>query len=67
MGPVAMGTVTLDTVQVAIIVGGAIVATITTVWHLGIAAGKIFNRMERIEQRVDDHDVDIQELKGMGV
>ena len=57
-----MGPVTLDPTQMFMVIGGA-VSLVTLVWHAGMAAGRVFNRLERVEQRVDDHDDEISEIR----
>lgn len=51
--------------QVLAAIGVASSVTTAIFWG-SYLLGKLVGRIERVEQRVDDHETEIRELKGLG-
>lgn len=49
----------------AVVMGGVTVGT--TMFHVVLWLGKLTNKVDRHEDKLNDHERDIRELKGMGV
>jgi hypothetical protein len=44
----------MDKVSAEVVV--ATIASVTLIWHVGMYAGILINRMKRLEDRTDDHE-----------
>lgn len=56
-----MGNVTLSPPEVLTAIAGA-AAIVTAIWHAAMYVGKITVKLDRHEDRLNDHDDEIQRL-----
>ena len=59
-----MGSVTLSTPEVLTAIAGA-AGLVTAIWHAAMYIGKLSVRIERHEDRLNDHDDELRLLKGI--
>lgn len=59
-----MGQVTLSTPEVLTAIAGA-AGLVTAIWHAAMYIGKLSVRLERHEDRLNDHDDELRFLKGL--
>lgn len=56
-----MGTVTITPQEWLAVIGGA-VALVTAIWHAAMYVGRLTVKVERHEDRLDDHDKALERL-----
>lgn len=59
-----MGNLTISTTEVLTVIAGA-AGLVTAIWHAAMYVGKLTVRVERHEDRLDDHDEELKILKGL--
>lgn len=59
-----MGNVTISTGEVLAVIAGA-AGLVTAIWHAAMYVGKLTVRVERHEDRLNDHDDELKFIKGI--
>lgn len=57
-----MGTVTISTQELLVVIGGA-VSIVTAIWYAALYVGKITVRLDRHEDRLNDHAKAIKRIE----
>ena len=57
-----MGNVTISTTDILAVIGGA-AALVTAIWHAAMYLGKLTVRVDRHEDRLEDHDKALDRLE----
>lgn len=59
-----MGNLTISTTEVLTVIAGA-AGLVTAIWHAAMYVGKLTVKVERHEDRLNDHDDEFKFIKGL--